>query len=79
MKPPVKRTNLVNRIRREITEGVYPNGSRLPIERDFCRELGVARETLRGALKILERKTTLNESSVREPMSVTETRGNFSF
>ena len=54
MKPPVKRTNLVNRIRREITEGVYPHGFRFPIERDFCRELGVARETLRGALKILE-------------------------
>ena len=54
MKPPVKRTNLVNRIRREITEGVYPYGFRFPIERDFCRELGVARETLRGALKILE-------------------------
>ena len=54
MKPPVKRMNLVNRIRRGITEGTYPHGFRFPIERDFCRELGVARETLRGALKILE-------------------------
>lgn len=56
MKPPVKRTTLLHQLRKEITEGVYPNGTRLPIEREFCRQLGVARETLRGALKILEKE-----------------------
>ena len=56
MKPPVKRTTLLHQLRQEITEGAYPNGTRLPIEREFCRQLGVARETLRGALKILEKE-----------------------
>lgn len=54
MRPPVKRTALVDRIQKDIVTGAYPNGFRFPIEKEFCKELGVARETLRGALKILE-------------------------
>ncbi|MCT4373615.1 GntR family transcriptional regulator, partial [Yangia mangrovi] len=34
-------------------------GARLPPEREFARQLGCSRETLRGALQVLEREGAL--------------------
>jgi DNA-binding LacI/PurR family transcriptional regulator len=41
------------RVRRDIREGVYSPGQRLPAEIDLSRELGVSRGTVRHALRVL--------------------------
>lgn len=45
---------IVDKIERNIEEGVWKPGHRLPTERDLESELGVARNTLRKSLKKLE-------------------------
>jgi GntR family transcriptional repressor for pyruvate dehydrogenase complex len=45
---------VVDYLRREISLGRLRTGDRLPSERKFAEQLGVARETLRQALRILE-------------------------
>lgn len=45
---------IVEHLRREISLGRLMPGDRLPAERRFAEELGVARETLRQALRVLE-------------------------
>lgn len=45
---------IVDHIRREISLGRLLPGDRLPAERKLAEELGVARETLRQALRVLE-------------------------
>jgi len=45
---------IVDQIERNIVDGVWPPGHRLPTERDLELELGVARNTLRKGLKTLE-------------------------
>jgi GntR family transcriptional regulator, transcriptional repressor for pyruvate dehydrogenase complex len=47
-------TGVVDHIRREISLGRLVPGDRLPAERKLAEELGVARETLRQALRVLE-------------------------
>lgn len=46
--------DVVDFLRREITLGRLRPGDRLPAERKLAAQLGVARETLRQALKVLE-------------------------
>ncbi|HET9014582.1 MAG TPA: GntR family transcriptional regulator [Thermomicrobiaceae bacterium] len=41
---------LAQRLRRQITEGVYGQGERLPSEADLCVQFGVSRITVRAAL-----------------------------
>lgn len=43
-------------IERNIAEGVWPPGAKLPTERDLERRFGVSRNTLRKSLKRLERQ-----------------------
>lgn len=45
---------IVEHLRREISLGRLMPGDRLPPERRYAEELGVARETLRQALRVLE-------------------------
>ncbi|MEO1662047.1 MAG: GntR family transcriptional regulator [Pseudomonadota bacterium] len=45
---------------REIAAGLYPDGSRLPTERQMAHNLGVAVGTLRRALAILEERGLLH-------------------
>jgi DNA-binding FadR family transcriptional regulator len=49
----------VDRLGREIVSGRYPIGSVLPIEARLCEALGVGRNTLREAVKILSDKGML--------------------
>lgn len=44
----------VEKLRRRITSGRYPRGSRIPPERTLAQELGLTRATLRKALAVLE-------------------------
>lgn len=41
-------------LKREIRDGVYPPGSRLPTEADLCERFGVSRPTVRAAVKELD-------------------------
>jgi DNA-binding LacI/PurR family transcriptional regulator len=41
------------RVRRDVREGVYSPGQRLPAEVDLARQLGVSRGTVRHALRVL--------------------------
>ena len=43
------------KMKRLISEGVYPPASRLPAERELCEQFGVSRPPIRSALAILER------------------------
>ncbi|MEV1168134.1 GntR family transcriptional regulator [Nonomuraea sp. NPDC049784] len=47
-------TQIVGRLRRRIEMGMYPVGSMLPSEAALCAEFGVARNTVRRALAVLE-------------------------
>lgn len=50
---------ITDALRRRITEGEFPPGSRIPSEADLRTEYGVARNTLRRALTDLEREGLL--------------------
>ena len=50
----LKKETLYQSLRREILSEKYAPESRLPKELDFCRQLGVAKVTLRSALEKLE-------------------------
>ena len=54
MRPPVKRDKIVNELRGRILGGILAPGARIPVEQEFARHWGVARDTLRDALGILE-------------------------
>ncbi|RVX44924.1 regulatory GntR family protein [Nonomuraea polychroma] len=47
-------TQIVDRLRERITMSMYPKGSMLPSEAALCAEFGVARNTVRRALAVLE-------------------------
>lgn len=47
--------NLARTLAREIAEGVYPVGSKLPREIDLCEQFGASRHTVRMALSHLVR------------------------
>lgn len=55
----------VQLIRGEIERGVLPPGSRLPPERELCRQLGISRVTLRKALTSLIEDGVVNPSHGR--------------
>jgi DNA-binding LacI/PurR family transcriptional regulator len=46
-------TQIAARVRRDVRNGVYARGARLPAEVDFARRLGVSRGTIRQALTTL--------------------------
>lgn len=54
---PVRRPTLADEVlatfRKQITEGVWPVGSRIPSEPELMRQLGVARGTVREAIRAL--------------------------
>jgi GntR family transcriptional repressor for pyruvate dehydrogenase complex len=45
---------IADQIRSRIRSGQLPTGTRLPAERELCRQFGVARLTVREALRVLE-------------------------
>ncbi|WP_219501278.1 GntR family transcriptional regulator [Nonomuraea ceibae] len=47
-------SQIADRLRARISEGVYPAGSPMPSEAELCAEFGVARNTARRALTVLE-------------------------
>ncbi|MGW0807168.1 GntR family transcriptional regulator [Nonomuraea sp. NPDC002799] len=47
-------TQIVDRLRERIEVGMYPVGSMLPSEAALCAEFGVARNTVRRAMAVLE-------------------------
>jgi GntR family transcriptional regulator, galactonate operon transcriptional repressor len=49
----------VDRLGREIVSGHYPIGTTLPVEAKLCEALGVGRNTLREAVKVLSDKGML--------------------
>ncbi|NYD44869.1 DNA-binding FadR family transcriptional regulator [Actinomadura luteofluorescens] len=56
--PPVPRPaglfdHVVARLRQQITSGAWPVGSRIPTEPELVRQLGVARNTIREAVRAL--------------------------
>jgi len=51
---PQKRNAVYNTLYQRIVTGKYPCGSKLPGELKLIREFGVCRETLRGAMALLE-------------------------
>ncbi len=50
----MKRDRIYRTLRERIVSGKYPPGKRLPSETDLAPEFGVARDTLRDALRLLE-------------------------
>lgn len=50
---------LLNRLRDKIISGVYPNGSKLPVEVALAQQLQVSRDTLRKVLRVLENEGLL--------------------
>jgi GntR family transcriptional regulator len=52
-------------LREQVAEGALPQGSRLPSERDLCRDLGISRVTLRKALQQLVEEGMLRPSHGR--------------
>ena len=59
MRPPVKRLEIVKKLKQEILSGAYVNRNRLPVEPELAAMLGITRKTLRGALDILEKEGLL--------------------
>ncbi|MEW1836606.1 GntR family transcriptional regulator [Nonomuraea sp. NPDC003707] len=47
-------TQIVDRLRERIEMSLYPVGSLMPSEAALCREFGVARNTVRRAMAVLE-------------------------
>ncbi|MFC7372230.1 GntR family transcriptional regulator [Fictibacillus iocasae] len=45
---------VIEKIKKDIEEGVYSEGEKLPSEFELARQLGISRATLREALRILE-------------------------
>ena len=56
MRLPRKREQVLKTITSRIESGIYSTGERIPSEPLLAKEFGVARETLRGALEILEKR-----------------------
>ena len=56
MRLPRKREQVLRTISSRIEAGIYSTGERIPTEPMLAKEFGVARETLRGALEILEKR-----------------------
>lgn len=54
MRKMFKQKQIYSLLRNRILSGQFPAGSKLPVEKEFCRLLGVARITLREALSDLE-------------------------
>jgi GntR family transcriptional regulator len=52
-------------LREQVADGSLPQGSRLPSERDLCRDLGISRVTLRKALQQLVEEGMLRPSHGR--------------
>ncbi|WP_416826818.1 GntR family transcriptional regulator [Ectobacillus polymachus] len=50
---------VIDRIKEDITKGVYKEKQKLPSEFDLAKELGVSRATLREALRILEEENVV--------------------
>jgi len=50
---PARYQDLATRLRRSITDGTYPPGSRLPSEHELTQAYGVSRSTVRRTLGIL--------------------------
>src|ERR1041384_4924635 len=44
---------VINRLRQQITSGAWPVGSRIPTEPELVAQLGVARNTVREAIRAL--------------------------
>lgn len=55
-------------LRREIADGAYPPGERLPTETDLCRRFGVSRITVRHALQLLRAEGAIDTHSARPAM-----------
>lgn len=53
--PGPRHQNVARTLMREIVEGVYPVGSKLPTEHELCRQFGASRHTIRVALDHLVR------------------------
>ncbi len=64
------RWEIADDLRRRIIEGAIPRGSRLPTERELAEELGVARATVREALRILRDEGFLTTARGRSGGSV---------
>ena len=54
MRQPLKRMHIYEDLKRSISAGVYHQGAFLPNELILAEKYGVARETLRSVLKLLE-------------------------
>lgn len=63
MRLPVKRREIAETIRGRIRAGIYSAGERIPTEPQLARSLGVARETLRGALSLLHNEGLIQRIS----------------
>lgn len=50
---PRKRLRVAEKLRADIESGVYPFGSRLPVEKELAKEFGIAYETMRRAISVL--------------------------
>ena len=55
----LKKDVLAKELRGCILNGDYAHGEKLPVEVELAAELGVSRDTLRKALKVLEKERLL--------------------
>lgn len=54
-----RRDKALSALRSLLVSSAYPDGSRLPPERELCAELGVSRSGLREALEVLEAESSI--------------------
>ncbi|UKI30486.1 MAG: GntR family transcriptional regulator [Lentisphaeria bacterium] len=66
---------MLRTISSRIEAGIYSTGERIPTEPMLAKEFGVARETLRGALEILEKRGLIQRFPGRARTSADGRRG----
>ena len=63
--PETLHSQLTEIIKKRIEEGIYPEKSKLPSEREICEEFGISRTTVRETLRQLKQENFINVQAGR--------------